>query len=217
MKLKKIVASNISKTFQGKCLFNDLSLSLSSGDFMMINGDNGVGKSTLIKVLIGLIKSDSGSQSYLHSDNFMHSLGYISSNLNSFYNRLTVEQNLNFFIKMRGLSNDLYLHQIMDEFSLNKDILKKKYMHLSSGERKKVSILRAFVHKPSIIFMDEPLNYLDKKFKYNFIDFISKKLRNDNLILITASHEINSFEGMYNFKIELKGSGKHLSIQNKIN
>ena len=48
----------------------------------------------------------------------------------------------------------------MDEFSLNKDIL-KKYMHLSSGERKK-SILRAFVHKPSIIFMDEPLNYLDK-------------------------------------------------------
>ena len=48
MKLKKS-ASNISKTFQGKCLFNDLSLSLSSGDFMMINGDNGVGKSTLLK------------------------------------------------------------------------------------------------------------------------------------------------------------------------
>ena len=57
MKLKKIVATIYLKQ-QGKCLFNDLSLSYHE-DFMVINGDNGVGKSTLIKVLIGLIKSDS--------------------------------------------------------------------------------------------------------------------------------------------------------------
>ena len=217
MKLKKIEANHISKSFQGKFLFNNLSVSLSSGDFMMINGDNGVGKSTLIKVLIGLIKSDSGSQNYLQNDNFKQSYGYVSSNLNSFYNRLTVKQNLDFFIKMRGISNDLYLHQIIDEFSLSKNILKKKYMHLSSGERKKVSILRAFAHKPSIMFMDEPFNYLDNKFKYNFIDFISNKLRNDDLILIVASHETSLFDDMYNLKLELQGSGKHLNSENKIN
>lgn len=202
MKLQKLEAENLSKSFNGNCLFKDLSINLTMGDFMLINGDNGVGKSTLIKVLLGLIKSDTGLQNYLLNNNFKRSSGYISSNLNSFFNRLTVEQNLNFFLSMRDISEDV-LHEAMDELSINKNILKKDYMYLSSGERKKISILRALSHKPSILFMDEPFNYLDTKFKSNLLDYISNRIRSNKLLIVAASHEIDLFEGIYNHNLEL--------------
>ena len=104
---------------------------------MLINGDNGVGKSTLIKVLLGLIKSDSGLQIYLLNNSFKSSSGYISSNLNSFFNRLTVEQNLNFFLNMRGFKSAVVLHEIMDELSINKNLLKKDYMFYHQAREKK--------------------------------------------------------------------------------
>ena len=209
MKLKKLEAKNISKSFNGNFLFKDLSIDLTIGDFMLINGDNGVGKSTLIKVLLGLIKSDSGLQNYLLNNSFKSSSGYISSNLNSFFNRLTVEQNLNFFLNMRGFKSAVVLHEIMDELSINKNLLKKDYMYLSSGERKKVSILRALSHKPSILFMDEPFNYLDARFKSNLLDYISNRIRSNKLLIVAASHEIDLFEGIYNHNLRLGPKGKH--------
>ena len=208
MKLQKLEAENLSKSFNGNCLFKDLSINLTIGDFMLINGDNGVGKSTLLKVLLGLIKSDTGLQNYLLNNNFKRSSGYISSNLNSFFNRLTVEQNLNFFLNMRGISEDV-LHEVMNELSINKNILKKDYMYLSSGERKKILILRALSHKPSILFMDEPFNYLDAKFKSNLLDYISNRIRSNKLLIVAASHEIDLFEGIYNHNLELGRKDKH--------
>ena len=79
-----IHAKNISKSFSTIKLFSNLNINLKKGSFLVVHGRNGVGKSTLLKTLIGIISSDTGTQDYL-SDRFKNlSIGYVSGNTNSF-------------------------------------------------------------------------------------------------------------------------------------
>ena len=133
-----------------KKLFSDLDIYLTNGNFLVVHGKNGVGKSTLLKTLIGVITSNTGSQDYL-SERFKNlCIGYVSSNVNSFFNRLSVMENLIFFLMMRGFNKDQSTKKIRDvsiELQIDASILDQKYMFLSSGERKKVSIIRCFAHE----------------------------------------------------------------------
>ena len=135
-----IHAKNISKSFSTIKLFSNLNINLKKGSFLVVHGRNGVGKSTLLKTLIGIISSDTGTQDYL-SDRFKNlSIGYVSGNTNSFFNRLSVMENLIFFLQMRGFDKDISIKKIKDisnQLQVDKSILDKKYMFLSLGERKK--------------------------------------------------------------------------------
>ena len=207
MNIHNIHAKNISKSFEGISLFQNLNIEMSLGDCILICGKNGVGKTTLINVMSGLIMSDTGNQDYLEKEKFRFQFGYISSNQNSFFSRLSVKQNLDFFINMRNLNLSTNINMVFNDLNLDKKLLFKQYMYLSSGEKKKISIARSFLHNPSIIFMDEPLNYLDKNFKKIFIDFLKKKLEKKEIMLMVASHHEKYFEKIYTKKIELVANG----------
>ena len=103
-------AINLSKKFDENILFSDINLNLNPGDFLLLKGDNGVGKTSLLKVLIGLLSSDSGKQEYLSDKRFKSNIGYFSSNFNSFFNRLSVLQNITFFLEMRGYKKKKLFH-----------------------------------------------------------------------------------------------------------
>ena len=72
-----IQAKNISKSFSAKKLFINLNICLEKGNFLIVHGKNGVGKSTLLKTLVGVISSDTGTQDYLYNQTENLSLGYL--------------------------------------------------------------------------------------------------------------------------------------------
>ena len=219
MSENNIRAKNISKRFNDIYLFSDLTINFSYGNLILRHGENGVGKSTLMKVLLGIIKSDTGTQHYLSNNQYKSFIGYSSSNQNTFFNRLTVTDNLLFFLMLRGYDkkNSLKIvKEILIDFDLDNSILSKKFMHLSSGERKIISIIRSIAHKPSIYFFDEPLSGLDKNLTSKFFDFLYKKKELKNACIYVITHQISKFKDLYDISIELKKDGSHL-IQENIN
>lgn len=207
-----IHAKNISKSFGSKKLFRNLNIFLNNGDFLLIHGKNGIGKSTLLKTLIGTISSDTGAQEYLSRKFTDLSIGYSSANTNSFFNRLSVKENLNFFLQMRGLSKEKSIKKIeniCNELQININILDQKYMFLSSGERKKVSIIRCFVHKPYFILMDEPLSGLDQCFKKHFLRYLSNIHDTKKYILVIVSHNIDEYKNLYTHELKLENYLNH--------
>ena len=107
-----IHAKKISKSFGKKKLFTNLNIYLEKGSFLIVHGSNGAGKSTLLKTLIGVISSDTGTQDYLSNSPRDLSLGYVSTNTNSFFNRLSVLDNLTFFLQMRGFNKEQSIKKI---------------------------------------------------------------------------------------------------------
>lgn len=215
-----IHAKNISKSFGSKKLFSNLNINLKKGNFLIIHGRNGVGKSTLLKTLIGVISSDSGTQDYLSNQSRNLSLGYVSTNTSSFFNRLSVMENLTFFLQMRGFDKEQSIKKIRDTFKklqIDSSMMDQKYMFLSSGERKKVSLIRCFAHEPYVIVMDEPLSGLDKQFKKLFLIYLSNICKNNNNILILVSHNVDFYEGLYTHELEMDDcSNSEIIIRNQL-
>jgi len=215
-----IHAKNISKSFGSKKLFSDLDINLKKGNFLIIHGRNGVGKSTLLKTLIGVISSDSGTQDYLSNQSRNLSLGYVSTNASSFFNRLSVMENLTFFLQMRGFDKEQSIKKIRDTFKqlqIDSSMMDQKYMFLSSGERKKVSLIRCFAHEPYVIVMDEPLSGLDKQFKKLFLIYLSNICKKNNNILILVSHNVDFYEGLYTHELEMDDcSNSEIIIRNQL-
>ena len=176
-KMKSIILDeNFSKSFKDIKLFKDINLCIKKGDVLLIHGDNGVGKSTLLKIIVGIIDNDNKYNQYEPKD-CKYEIGYSSSNNNSFFNRLTAKENLVFFMMLRGLSRKVAIKNIeklVNKFEINKNILNKKYMLLSSGQ-KQISILRCLGHSPQLAILDEPFDNIDKSFKLKLEDFISQE------------------------------------------
>jgi ABC-type multidrug transport system ATPase subunit len=210
-----IHAKNISKSFSTKKLFSNLNIYLEKGSFLIVHGRNGIGKSTLLKTLIGVISSDTGTQNYLSNRFETLTLGYASANINSFFNRLSVIENLTFFLQMRGFSKAQSIKKIKDiflELQIDVSMLHQKYMYLSSGERKKILLIRCLVHEPYLMVMDEPMSGLDKHFKELFLRYLSKICKDKNNILIIVSHNIDLYDGLYTHELEMD---KHLNCEIK--
>lgn len=146
---------------------DEVSFSVVPGEILGVIGHNGAGKTTLFRILAGILDCDSGEMTFSNnkvcrSDYNQRSIvGYVPSDERSFFWRLTGRQNLRFFGGMYGLSNDWVDRQIIKKtklLNLDIDVLFRDY---SAGMRKKVALLRAFLHKPSLLIMDEITNSLD--------------------------------------------------------
>lgn len=211
-----IQAENISKSFGKKKLFSNLNICLEKGSFLIVYGRNGVGKSTLLKTLIGVISSDTGAQDYLFNRFKTLTLGYASANTNSFFNRLSVLENLTFFLQMRGINKKNATERIKDisnQLKMDESMLCQKYMYLSSGERKKVLLIRCLAHQPYLIVMDEPMSGLDNQFKELFLRYLSNICKNKNHILIIVSHNIDLYKDLYTHELEMDN---HANLEIKI-
>lgn len=146
---------------------DDVSFTVSPGEILGAIGHNGAGKTTLFRILAGILDSDSGQVTFPESQkgrsvfNQRSVIGYVSSDERSFFWRLTGRQNLHFFGGMYGLSKEVVDRQIsekMDMLNLDVDILFRDY---SAGMRKRVAVLRAFLHSPALLILDEITNSLD--------------------------------------------------------
>lgn len=162
-----IKINEICKKYDEKVLFQNYSLEIPDGSFVIIRGDSGSGKSTLLNMIGGIEYPDSGSiivngfdvskkkkQKY-----FSEVVGFLFQNFALLENK-TVLENLN-FIKKTGRT-DISIDEALKKVGLEKEKNKKVYK-LSGGEQQRVALARLMIKKCSVLLADEPTGSLDKK------------------------------------------------------
>ena len=203
----EIVLTGISKNYESEAILEDVTFRFKEG-VNLIDGKSGVGKSTLIKILLGLIKSSSGEVTIYSREDDLNLYSY-SGQSNKLFN-LSVIENLIYPKTVDHLSSSerMKLESLLDEFGfrkslLNKDIAKEGE-NLSGGERKRLSILRALIRPSKVVILNEPFANLDP----NNIEIIAQKLQDlsKNRIVIIVSHE-TSFPASLKFNTHLTISG----------
>mgnify|MGYP000989749414 FL=1 len=203
----EIVLSGISKNYESETILEDVTFSFKEG-INLIDGKSGVGKSTLIKILLGLIKSSSGKVTIYSRADGLNLYAY-SGQSNKLFN-LSVIENLIYPKTVDHLSSSekMKLESLLDEFGFRKSILNKDIAkegeNLSGGERKRLSILRALIRPSKVVILDEPFANLDS----NNIEIIARKIQDlsKNRIVIIVSHE-TSFPDSLKFNTHLTISG----------
>jgi len=157
---------NLSVSRGGKSLFEGLNFTVSSGQFVSINGGNGVGKTTLLRSIAGLQPIDKG-KIVVHADNFI-----FAGDANGVKTALTVLENLRFWNAIFGGNN---LHEALEKFHLRK--LKNRFAgKLSAGQKRRLSLARLLLTDRPIWLLDEPTVSLDKTSKEAFSEILKNHL-----------------------------------------
>jgi ABC-2 type transport system ATP-binding protein len=194
-----IEINNLSKKYKNTLAVKNLSFKINKGQIIGLLGPNGCGKSTTIGMLLGLIKPTSGSviinNKNMESNrtNLLQKMNFISPYI-ELPKKLTVEENLKVYGRMYGVKNlDSRIIESMEVLNLVK-LKKRKTGELSSGQKNRVSLAKAFINDPEILLLDEPTASLDPDvgdYVRGIIENFSSKKKKTILI---ASHNMNEVE-----------------------
>jgi ABC-2 type transport system ATP-binding protein len=173
-------------------VIDDMSMTINPGISYGLLGPNGAGKTTLIRLMVGLLKPASGSircMGKAASPELARLIGYMPQ-LPALYAELTVTQNIDFFARIYGLKNKKERAQRVDEVIKLVDLWQKRktqIANLSGGMKQRVSLGCAIVHKPPLIFLDEPTVGLDPELRVHFWNYF-ENLTKSGATLVISSH-----------------------------
>ena len=196
-----LLINNLSFSRNGTKIFENLNLSLSNKHMIQIKGRNGSGKTTFLKVILNILEAKSGEIIWKGSNikknifDFYNQTTFIMDN-NTSTRELSVEDNINFW---KGLSssklNNEEIFELLNKLNIEK-YYKTKVMYLSSGERKKLELIRLILEQKKLWVLDEPFNHLDdlsiEILNQTFLDHVN----NDGMILFASHYDpmINNLE-----------------------
>ncbi len=189
---------SLKKSYSGKPVVSDISLSINSGEVVGLLGPNGAGKTTTFYMMLGLINPDSGDI-YLDGENLSQApmykrarkgIGYLPQEA-SIFRKLKVEDNIKAVLEVMDTDKETQqkkLENILEEFNLLS--LAKSYgYHLSGGERRKVEIARALAVDPVFILLDEPFAGIDP-LAVNELKTTLRQLTDKGIGLIITDHNV---------------------------
>jgi len=170
-----IVAQHLRKTFGLTLAVDDMNLNIISGEIYGLVGSDGAGKTTTIRLLVGALKPDSGDASICgysvikQTELARTQLGYLSQRF-SFYEELTVLENIRFFAEMRGLTRDEWLPRCMEILSFVglESFKDRRAGQLSGGMKQKLGLASALVSRPKVLLLDEPTTGVDPVTRQDF-------------------------------------------------
>jgi len=178
----------------GRGLF-DLDLEVQEGEVFGYLGPNGAGKTTTIRMLMGLIHPTAGSASIFGLDCWRQAveikklIGYVPGEP-SLDPNLKGGQILEYFANLRGGVDRAYLKQLIQRLDLDTS---RKFRHYSTGNKRKVVLIQAFMHKPRLLILDEPTSGLDPLNQQEF-DAMVKETRDEGRTVFLSSHVLSEVE-----------------------
>ncbi|MEW6088933.1 MAG: ABC transporter ATP-binding protein/permease [bacterium] len=174
-----------------------INLDIEEGRCYGLLGPNGAGKTTLLKIISTLILPDNGTVAVKghelnkHDEKIKSLIGLVANEERSFYWRLTGIQNLEFFAGLYGLNKKESGARIKDLFDLFKiDYGERRFDSYSAGMKRKMAFVRALIHNPQILLLDEPMENLD----YNSVEEMKKYVKiliNNGKTIILATHHLH--------------------------
>ncbi len=190
---------------QQKTILRDVSLNVDKGDFVVITGPNGGGKTSLLRIILGLLSPTRGSVEisrgltigYLPQKNHIDSHFPISV-------REVVESGL---LGIKGISRDqrkAKTEEMLELIGLSSHA-SNAIGQLSGGQLQRTLLARAIISRPELLVLDEPLSYLDKKFEHKLYELIESISSHSTILLV--SHELTNIGGM---------ASKHLVVDKGI-
>ncbi|MBU1863235.1 MAG: ABC transporter ATP-binding protein [Candidatus Omnitrophica bacterium] len=192
---------NFKKRISFKAL-DGLSFSLEKGKILGILGPNGAGKTTLLKIIATLILPDKGTVMvngyHLDRDDekIKSLIGLVTSEERNFYWRLSGMQNLEFFSCLYGLNKKEIKLRIAELCTIFKaDYLNKRFDSYSTGMKRKCALIKALLHNPKLLLLDEPTKSLDYNSAYELKNFISNEVQTGASVVF-ATHNIKEAEDL---------------------
>lgn len=198
-------AQHVQKRYGAYTALQDASLDLNQGEILALLGPNGAGKTTFIKILSTLLTKDAGQVRILGYDldkdeeAIRHLIGYVGQDTErSAYARLTVWENLLFFGTLRGLSETQIRQQVerLVECFDFKNQLNKLFVTLSGGQKQTVVIMRALLHDPAVLYLDEPTKGLDPVIARRIRTFLKQYVNQQGKTMLLTSHILSEVEEM---------------------
>lgn len=194
MSTDNLNAKNLSLIRGGRELFTNLNFIVKPGDLLLIQGENGSGKTSLLKVIAGLIEPDNGSLFWSNKNiisqrqSFHKNIAWLSHNT-GFKGDLTILENIKFESSLRKMSieklEDSLKHFQLTEFS------KIPFRFLSVGQQKRAAIVRMCLINVKLWLMDEPLSNLDATGQSLVIDLINNHTKKSGLCVLASHHAIS--------------------------
>ena len=230
--MSTLSAQQLSKTFDGRQVVNNVSLDVKSGEIVGLLGPNGAGKTTCFYMIVGLIPVDNGTI-HLNRQELSHErihnraqlgIGYLPQEA-SIFRKLSVEDNIYAIVETRddlnGMAKSALLEKLLNDFNIT-HIRKLLGLSLSGGERRRVEIARALAMEPKFILLDEPFAGVDPISVID-IQVIIKSLAERGIGVLITDHNVretlNVCERAYIFnegEVIAKGTPKEILANKKV-
>ncbi|MBI3194462.1 MAG: ABC transporter ATP-binding protein, partial [Ignavibacteriae bacterium] len=184
---------NLTKSYGEVVAVNEINFSVQKGEMFGIVGPDGAGKTTLFRMLCGIIPPTSGTATVLHHDLIKETkkikvqIGYLSQRF-TLYGDLTVDENIEFFAEIHEVNNYQPRREELLEFTRLTPFRQRLAEHLSGGMKQKLALACTLIHQPKIIFLDEPTTGVDPVSRRDFWKILSSLLKQNITIVMSTPY-----------------------------
>lgn len=197
---KLIKVEGLTKKFDDFTAVSQLNLDIPSGQIMALLGPNGAGKTTTVRMLSSILKPTAGRAEIAGFDIVKHSVDVrrkvgVLTEHHGLYGRMTAENYLIFFGQLYGLSENEIIKKIsplLDQLGMNEH-RKKRLGEYSKGMRQKLALVRALIHEPPVLLLDEPTSAMDPE-SAKIVRTAIKNLSNKERTIILCTHNLSEAE-----------------------
>lgn len=209
-----VVVKNVSKSFGRTEALRSISLSAYQGELFGLIGPDGAGKSTLFRILTTLLLPGSGSATVAGFDvvrqykNIRNIVGYMPGRF-SLYQDLTVEENLKFFASIFKTTVSVNYDLIRDIYVQLEPFRQRPAGKLSGGMKQKLALCCALIHRPEVLFLDEPTTGVDAVSRREFWEML-RRLKNEGITILVSTPYMD--EAMLCDRVALMQKGELLQV-----
>jgi ABC-2 type transport system ATP-binding protein len=216
-----ITVKNLVKKFGNFTANDNLTFEVYKGEIFGFLGANGAGKTTALRILCGLSFPTSGQLKvagfdiYKDREKIKKNIGYMSQKF-SLYEDLTIIENIRFYGGIYGLSSEEIkdgTSRLIEELQLN-EIKNKLIRDIPTGWRQKLAFSVAILHKPKVVFLDEPTGGVDPLTRRQFWEMIYKAVKNDITVFVTT-HYMDESE--YCDRVSIMVEGRIVALDTPLN
>lgn len=214
--MQAVTLNNITKTYgkEKKMAVDDVSFSVNQGELFGLIGPDGAGKTSIFRILTTVLLADKGEATVDGLDvvkeykQIRNNVGYMPGKF-SLYQDLTIEENLNFFATVFGTTIEQNYDLVKDIYVQIEPFKNRRAGKLSGGMKQKLALCCALIHKPTVLFLDEPTTGVDPVSRKEFWEML-KRLKQQNITIVVSTPYMD--EASLCDRIALIQTGKILSI-----